>query len=118
MAASVTAAKRTAYRKAFQAGELDLIAVTTQAGGVGITLTASDCAVFLQRPWSLVDAIQAEDRLHRIGAEGHESIEIIDIVTEGTVDMRVREKLREKGQALSDLLQDPRIVNELLGGAD
>jgi SNF2 family DNA or RNA helicase len=101
----------------FQAGELDLICVTTQAGGVGITLTAASTAVFLQRPWSLVDALQAEDRLHRIGAERHESIEIIDVVAANTIDSRVREALREKGQQLADLVQDPRIVAELLGGA-
>lgn len=107
---------RTGNLDAFQRGELDLLCVTTQAGGVGITLTAAATAVFLQRPWSLVDALQAEDRLHRIGAEIHESIEIIDIVAANTIDSRVRAKLRTKGQALADLVQDPRIVSELLGG--
>jgi SNF2 family DNA or RNA helicase len=111
-----TPAWRTETVDSFQRGELDLICVTTQAGGVGITLTASSTAVFLQRPWSLVDAIQAEDRLHRIGAEQHESIEIIDIVAADTIDSRVREALLEKGQQLADLVQDQRIVAELLGG--
>lgn len=112
-----TPARRTENIEAFQRGELDLICVTTQAGGVGITLTAASTAVFLQRPWSLVDALQAEDRLHRIGAEQHDCIEIIDVVAANTIDSRVREALREKGQQLSDLVQDPRIVSELLGGA-
>ncbi|MFI7678541.1 DEAD/DEAH box helicase [Actinophytocola sp. NPDC049390] len=112
-----TPARRTENVDAFQRGELDLICVTTQAGGVGITLTAASTAVFLQRPWSLVDALQAEDRLHRIGAEQHDCIEIIDVVAANTIDSRVREALREKGQQLSDLVQDPRIVSELLGGA-
>lgn len=111
-----TPAKRTETVDSFQRGELDLICVTTQAGGVGITLTAASTAVFLQRPWSLVDALQAEDRLHRIGAEQHESIEIIDIVATNTIDSRVREALQEKGQQLADLVQDQRIVTELLGG--
>jgi SNF2 family DNA or RNA helicase len=111
-----TAARRTANVEAFQAGELDLICVTTQAGGVGITLTAAATGVFLQRPWSIVDAMQAEDRLHRIGSERHESIEIIDIVAADTIDARVRDALRDKGKQLADLAQDPRIVAELLGG--
>lgn len=113
-----TAKVRTANREAFQRGELDLICVQTKAGGVGLTLTASRTAVFLQRPWALEDAIQAEDRLHRIGAEGHESIEIIDIVARKTIDTRVRAVLRERAGALSDLVQDPRIVAQLLGGAE
>lgn len=111
-----SAKDRTSNISAFQAGELDVICVVTQAGGVGITLTAARTAVFLARPWSLVDALQAEDRLHRIGAE-HESIEIIDIVAKNTIDTRVRAVLKERAGALSDLVKDPRVVAELLGGA-
>lgn len=112
-----TAKERTGYVEAFQRGELDLICVTTGAGGVGLTLTAARTAVFLQRPYSLVEALQSEDRLHRIGAERHESIEIIDIVARKTIDSRVREILKERAGQLADLVQDRRIVAELLGGA-
>jgi SNF2 family DNA or RNA helicase len=91
--------------------------VTTSAGGVGITLTAASVVVFLQRPWSYVEASQAEDRCHRIGSEIHDSIEIIDIVARRTVDSRVREVLRTKAGALAELVKDPRIVREVLGGA-
>lgn len=106
---------RDAAVTSFQAGELDLMCATTQAGGVGLTLTAAGTVVFLQRPWSLVDSIQAEDRAHRIGQEAS-SVEIIDIVAEGTIDTRVRAVLRERAGQLADLVQDPRIVAEILGG--
>ena len=109
--------ERTANRQAFQAGQLDLICVTTGAGGVGITLTRSDCAVFLARPFSLVEATQAEDRLHRIGAEGHESIEVIDIIARNAIDERVRNILKLRAGQLADFVKDPRIVAEILGGA-
>jgi hypothetical protein len=99
----------------FQAGKLDMVGVTTGAGGVGITLTAASTAVFLQRPWSLVESIQAEDRLHRIGA-AHESIEIIDVIASNTIDTRIRAILRERAGQLADLVQDPRLAAELLGG--
>lgn len=112
------ATERSAAVAAFQAGELDLICVTTSAGGVGITLTAARTCVFLQRPWSLVEAVQAEDRCHRIGSEVHDSIEVIDIVARNTIDSRVRDVLRERGQQLADLVQDQRIVTGLLGGRD
>lgn len=111
-----TQTERTKTVAAFQAGALDLICVTTQAGGVGLTLTAARTCVFLQRPWSLVESLQAEDRCHRIGSEVHDSIEIIDVVAKSTLDTRVRAVLRERAGQLSDLVQDPRIVQQLLGG--
>lgn len=110
-------AERTANIESFQAGELDLICLTTQAGGVGITLTAASAIVFLMRPYSLVDASQTEDRAHRIGSERHASIDIIDIVAKSTVDTRIRAVLHERAGQLSDLVQDPRIAAEVLGGA-
>lgn len=112
-----TAAQRTATVTAFQAGELDLLCVTTGAGGVGITLTAAKTCVFLQRPWSLVESIQAEDRCHRIGSEQHDSIEVIDIVTRDSLDTQIHGVLRERANQLAELVQDPRVVTELLGGS-
>jgi SNF2 family DNA or RNA helicase len=110
---------RTTRRRAvedFQAGKLDMIICTAGAGGLGITLTASNTAVMLQRPYPLDQAIQPEDRVHRIGAEIHGKIEIIDIVARGTVDERVRALMREKAGQWSEFVRDPRIVRELLGG--
>lgn len=103
--------------QAFQDGKLRCILVTTQAGGVGLTLTAASCAVFLSRPWSGIESSQAEDRVHRIGSERHASVDIVDIVAEDTVDEQVRLRLVEKGEALADVLHDPRVVRELLGGS-
>jgi len=112
-----TPAERQANVDAFQRGDADVILVTTSAGGVGLTLTAASVVVFLQRPWSFVQASQAEDRCHRIGSEIHDSIEIIDIVAKDTVDARMRDVIRIKAGALAELLKDPRIVREVLGGA-
>jgi SNF2 family DNA or RNA helicase len=109
--------ERTGTVAKFQQGDLDLICATTGAGGVGITLTAASTVVFLQRPWSLVESLQAEDRCHRIGSEIHDSVEIVDIVATNTIDTRVRSVLREKAGQLASLVQDPRVVAELLGGA-
>lgn len=111
-------AERTAAVDSFQAGELDLICATTAAGGVGLTLTAASTVVFVQRPWSFVEASQAEDRAHRMGSEVHECIEIIDIVAKNTIDSKVRRVLREKSAALAELLEDPRIAAQCLGGRE
>lgn len=110
-----TPKQRTAAIDAFQAGALDTLMVTTQAGGVGITLTAAKTLVFLQRPFSSVDAAQAEDRAHRIG-QTNEHVEIIDIVTTNTIDTRIREVLKTNAGQLAELLKDPRIRAQLLGG--
>jgi SNF2 family DNA or RNA helicase len=64
-----------------------------------------------------VESLQAEDRAHRIGSEIHDSVEVVDIVARDTVDTRVRAVLRERAGQLADLVQDPRIVTALLGGA-
>jgi SNF2 family DNA or RNA helicase len=111
------ASLRTGYVNGFQDGRTQVLFATTGAGGTGLTLTAGSTVVFLQRPWSLVESLQAEDRCHRIGSEHHDSIEIIDIIASNTLDTRVRAALRAKGQQLADLVQDPRIVMELLGGS-
>lgn len=106
---------RTETIRAFQNRELDLVCATTGAGGTGITLSAAGTLVFLQRPWSLVDSVQAEDR-----GEGDMNAtagtEVIDIVASNTIDTRVRAVLRERAGQLADLVQDPRIVADLLGG--
>jgi SNF2 family DNA or RNA helicase len=103
---------------AFQAGELDVIVATAGAGSLGITLTRASTGVFLQRSWQLDQAIQPEDRMHRLDdiVMKHEQIEIIDVVAKDTVDERVRELMRVKGGHLGQLVQDPRIVRGLLGG--
>lgn len=113
----VTRKTRTATIEAFQAGKLDAVICTSGAGGLGITLSRAGTVVMLQRPWPLDQAIQQEDRAHRLGAEEwHDRIEIIDVVAKGTVDERVRELLRVKAGRLAEFVRDPRIVRELLGG--
>ena len=110
-----TARARTEVREAFQHGGLNLICATTSAGGTGITLSAAGTLVFLQRPWSLVESLQAEDRAEG-DLEATVGTEVIDVIARDSIDTRVRAVLRERAGQLADLVQDPRIVTELLGG--
>jgi SNF2 family DNA or RNA helicase len=112
----VTLKSRRRSVEEFQAGKLDVIICTLGAGGLGITLTASNCAAMLQRSYQLDLAIQPEDRVHRIGAEIHDHVEIVDFVTLNTVDQRRREVLRDKAGQWAQLFRDRRIVQALLGG--
>jgi SNF2 family DNA or RNA helicase len=61
--------------------------------------------VFLQRSWSAIQNSQAEDRIHRIGQEA-KSINIIDIITEDTIEDRVRDVLKTKAEALEEIARD------------
>ena len=110
-----TVSERDAAKDAFQSGRAKVCLATVQAGGVGLTLTAAQTVVFLGRPFSLVDTLQAEDRPHRPGIE-HESLEIIDVVTRNSVDQRVQRVLRERGLSLEDFLTGAESVRKLIRG--
>jgi len=98
----------------FQEGRIKWILFTAQAGGVGITLTAARRLVMLQRPWSLVDHKQALDRVHRIGSEIHDSILIMDYVTEGTIEERVLQVLETKSDNFEQIVRDKDQLMKLL----
>ena len=46
-------------------------------GGLGITLTAADTVIFLERDWTPAINEQAEDRLHRIGQDRNVTVIIL-----------------------------------------
>lgn len=56
---------------AFQAGENRVFIGIYGAGGVGVTLTAANTVILVDRPWTPGEVEQAEDRSHRIGQDGH-----------------------------------------------
>jgi SNF2 family DNA or RNA helicase len=98
----------------FQSGKIKWVLFTAQAGGVGITLTAARRLVMLQRPWSLVDHKQAMDRIHRIGSEIHDSVIVMDYVTEGTIEERVLQVLETKAENFEQIVRDKdRLLNLL-----
>lgn len=89
---------------AFQEGEVRVLLFTVAAGGTGLTMTAADTIIFLQRSWSMVDNKQAEDRVHRIGSEKHESIKIIEVVASGTIEEKTQiPRLIEKMERLEEI---------------
>src|SRR4029077_17422294 len=72
---------------------------------VGITLTAAQTVLLIDRPWTPGDTIQAEDRLHRIGQK--------DAVTSlwlqfGGLDQRIDALLQQKQQIIDQVLTGKR----------
>jgi SNF2 family DNA or RNA helicase len=100
----------------FQTGKVKWVLFTAQAGGVGITLTAASRLIRVQRPWSLIDDTQVNDRVHRIGSEIHESIIITDYFVLDTVQERVAEVLAQKAKNANQVTKDDEVLsaNELL----
>lgn len=102
--------------QAFQAGHTKIILVTVQAGGTGLTLTAADTVVYLQRSWSLIDMTQSMSRAHRIGSEIHSSITRIDYVAPDTMEEIVIAALEGKTADLQDLVKDKDILAKAIRG--
>lgn len=86
-----------------------VIVGTTPKMGVGYTLTAGTIVIFLDEPWTNGDKEQALDRCHRIGTS--ENITIYTLLTKNTIDERVNDIVRGKGE-LSDALIDGKSVED------
>ena len=102
--------ERERAKEDFQEGRVRAILCTIAAGGIGITLTRAAHAIFLQRSWSMIENKQAEDRVHRIGSEIHDKIEIIDVVSVGTVEEGQLIALEGKEERLQEFVRDADIV--------
>ena len=113
-----SADEREASKTSFQDGKVRVILCTIAAGGIGITLTRAGTAIFLQRSWSMVDNAQAEDRVHRIGSEIHDKINIVDILSIGTLEERQRLVLSTKEERLEEVLRDRDTLARLLKPTD
>lgn len=90
---------------AFQSHRLKLLLCTLGAGGEGLTLTAAATAIFLQRSFSMVKNVQAEDRIHRIGQEA-DAVTIVDLVAANTIEARIHAVRAEKGERLEEIVRD------------
>ncbi len=103
----------------FQSGYTSLILCTIQAGGVGITLSRAGVMAFLQRSWSQVDQIQAENRAQRPGAEEYnDTIVKIDYVCPGSVEESVIKRLAGKGENLENIVRDRDAIRKMLLGEE
>lgn len=100
--------------KDFQSGDLQVFIAQIATGGVGITLTAADTAIFYSTDFSLANYEQAKARLHRIGQKN--SVVYIHIMAKGTIDEEVMRRLAAK-QDLANLVVDE-YKNIISGGEE
>jgi len=101
----------------FQDGRIRVILLTLGAGAEGLTLTRANRLLFMQRDWSQIKNLQAEDRIHRIGSEKHDFVQIIEQVTPDSVEEHRNEVLAVKGMRMEEIIRDEATLKKLLGVA-
>lgn len=98
----IPAKHRQAMIDRFQAGQRRALVCLYGVGGEGHTLTAASTVILVDRPWTPGEAIQAEDRLHRIGQKRT----VTPIWLQATeVDRRIDELLLRKKQTIDRVLE-------------
>jgi SNF2 family DNA or RNA helicase len=86
----------------FQAGEgPPVMLLSLKAGGTGLTLTAANHVVHLDRWWNPAVENQATDRAFRIGQR--RNVQVRKFVCPGTVEERIDDMITKK-KALSEMV--------------
>jgi len=88
----------------FQNGQTNVIVLSIMAASTGITLTRSSNMLITELPFSPAVALQAEDRIHRIGQ--HAPVQIQYLVAENTLDDSLWRFLTDKNRLQSNILDD------------
>ena len=100
---SVSAEKRTETVERFQKGELNLLLCSTIAAKEGLTLTAADTVVFVEREWVPMWEEQAEDRVNRIGQDS-DTVWANYLSVKGTIDEKFNIVVEEKRKVVKAVL--------------
>jgi hypothetical protein len=100
---STSKARRDQHVDDFQDGRIGVLVCSIQAAGVGITLTASDEALFVETNWNPPDIVQAEDRQHRIGQKSA-TVTYTTMIAKDTIDERTQAVLYSKSGVLGALM--------------
>ncbi|PWH06244.1 ATP-dependent helicase [Brachybacterium endophyticum] len=85
-------------------GEPGAMLLSLRAGGTGLTLTAANHVVHLDRWWNPAVENQATDRAFRIGQT--KDVQVRKLVAAGTIEERIDQVLQDK-QTLADLTIAP-----------
>jgi SNF2 family DNA or RNA helicase len=76
-----------------------------QSGGIGLTLTAANYAIYYSNSFDLEVRLQSEDRCHRIGTTNN--VTYIDIEANRTIDKKIIKALRDKKNLADMITRDP-----------
>jgi len=90
---------------AFYDGESRVILLTLGAGSESLNLTRANTTCFMERSWSMVQNVQAENRTDRPGQEA-DKVLIIDMVAPGTVEEAQWQTLQGKSGMMEEITHD------------
>ena len=103
----------------FQNGSIDVLLCSTLAAKEGLTLTAADTVLFVEREWVPAYEEQAEDRVNRIGQEG-DTVWATYLAVKNTVDDKFAALIESKRSTIASIVdggtfaQRNEIVKDLL----
>ena len=80
---------------------------TIGAMGTGLTMTAAEYVIFIDKYWNQTDNSQAEDRAHRIGSKN--TVTIISLVAKDTIDEKIEKMLDAKESVFSYVVDEERL---------
>lgn len=86
--------------------------VISDAGGVGITLTAASTIAILELPWTPGQLDQIIDRLHRIGQK--DTVNIYYLLARDTIEEKIAYLLDKKRKVISSVLDGEDVEMESL----
>lgn len=88
----------------FNNGERQVVLISLKAGGTGLNLVGADVVIHYDPWWNVAFENQASDRAYRIGQKN--SVQVIKLVTAGTIEEKIIEIQERKNQLSSNLLSD------------
>ena len=87
----------------FNAGERQVVLISLKAGGTGLNLVGADVVIHYDPWWNIAVENQASDRAYRIGQK--KSVQVIKLVTEGTIEEKIIKIQESKRQLSENLLE-------------
>jgi hypothetical protein len=88
----------------FMSGKRQICVAKAASMGMGLTLVNSSISFYYSNTFSLLERLQSEDRQHRPGQ--HNPVTYIDLVADGTVDLKILKSLRESNEVASRVVGD------------
>ena len=108
----MTAEEQAHQIEQYMKGVTEIFFGQTSAAGAGINLDRGNVLVFLQRPHSLVEVEQTENRVRRQSQEA-DAVLILTLATEDSYDARVHEIYMNNRKVYDQVLADPSKLREL-----